>query len=81
MRNEPLADALRPRDFDTVVGQEHLFGERGVVRRMVESGRITELYDETGAPIESAPHPLMIFYARLPFAAAEGDILRAGDND
>ena len=42
--------------------------------------RITELYDETGTPIESAPHPLMIFYARLPFAAAEGDILRAGDN-
>ncbi|MBQ9802159.1 MAG: U32 family peptidase [Clostridia bacterium] len=41
--------------------------------------RITELYDETGAPIESAPHPLMIFYTRLPAAAAEGDILRAGD--
>jgi len=40
---------------------------------------ITELYDETGAPIESAPHPLMIFYTRLPYAAAEGDILRAGD--
>ncbi|MBR7111802.1 MAG: U32 family peptidase [Clostridia bacterium] len=40
---------------------------------------ITELYDEEGAPIESAPHPLMIFYTRLPHAAAEGDILRAGD--
>ncbi|MBE6605029.1 MAG: U32 family peptidase [Ruminococcaceae bacterium] len=43
--------------------------------------RITELYDEAGTPIESAPHPLMIFYTRLPFSAAEGDILRAGDND
>ncbi|MBR2011528.1 MAG: U32 family peptidase [Clostridia bacterium] len=42
--------------------------------------KITELYDETGTPIESAPHPLMIFYARLPFAATEGDILRAGDD-
>lgn len=41
---------------------------------------ITELYDEAGNPIESAPHPLMVFYARLPFAAAEGDILRAGDD-
>ena len=41
--------------------------------------RITELYDEAGNPIESAPHPLMIFYARLPFAATEGDILRAGE--
>lgn len=43
--------------------------------------RITELYDEAGVPIESAPHPLMIFYTRLPVAAAEGDILRAGDED
>ncbi len=42
--------------------------------------QITELYDEAGAPIESAPHPLMIFYTRLPVAAAEGDILRAGDD-
>jgi putative protease len=41
--------------------------------------KITELYDEAGNPIESAPHPLMVFYARLPFAAAEGDILRAGE--
>ena len=40
---------------------------------------VTELYDEMGAPIESAPHPLMIFYTRLPHAATEGDILRAGD--
>lgn len=43
--------------------------------------RITELYDEAGTPIESAPHPLMIFYTRLPFPATEGDILRAGDSD
>ena len=42
---------------------------------------ITELYDEAGTPIESAPHPLMIFYTRLPHAAAQGDILRAGDTE
>ena len=40
---------------------------------------VTELYDEMGAPIPSAPHPLMVFFARLPFAASEGDILRAGE--
>ncbi|MBQ3064294.1 MAG: U32 family peptidase [Clostridia bacterium] len=40
---------------------------------------ITELYDEAGNPIESAPHPMMIFYVRLPIPVAEGDILRAGD--
>ena len=43
MRNEQLADILRPDSFDTIVGQAHLFGPRGVVRRMVESGRVTNM--------------------------------------
>ena len=43
MRNEQLADILRPDNFDHIVGQSHLFGPRGVVRRMVESGRITNM--------------------------------------
>ena len=43
MRNEQLADILRPDHFDHIVGQSHLFGPRGVVRRMVESGRITNM--------------------------------------
>lgn len=42
-RNEPLADLIRPQSFDQIVGQEHLFGERGVLRRMVERGRITNM--------------------------------------
>lgn len=37
-----------------------------------------ELYDETGAPIDATPHPLMRFYARLPQGAAAGDIVREG---
>ena len=41
--------------------------------------RVTELYDETGAPIESAPHPKMEFFCRLPLEAMEGDIIRAGE--
>ncbi len=40
---------------------------------------VTELYDEAGNPIASAPHPLMIFYTRLPVPVNEGDILRAGN--
>ena len=43
MRNEQLADILRPDSFDTIVGQSHLFGKSGVVRRMVESGRVTNM--------------------------------------
>ena len=42
---------------------------------------VGELYDENGTPIESAPHPLMEFYTRLPHAASAGDILRAGEEN
>ncbi len=43
MKNTQLADLLRPRDFSDIVGQEHLFGERGVIRRMIEGGRVTNM--------------------------------------
>ena len=43
MKNNPLADVLRPQSFDEIVGQEHLFGPRGVLRRMTESGRVTNM--------------------------------------
>src|SRR5689334_2650727 len=36
----PLADRLRPRSLGEVVGQDHLLGEGGPIRRMVDSGRL-----------------------------------------
>jgi putative ATPase len=36
----PLADRLRPRTLEEVVGQDHLLGEGGPIRRMVEAGRL-----------------------------------------
>ncbi|MDP3379108.1 MAG: replication-associated recombination protein A [Brevundimonas sp.] len=36
----PLADRLRPTALDQVVGQDHLLGEGGPIRRMVEGGRL-----------------------------------------
>ena len=36
----PLADRLRPRSLDEVVGQDHLLGEGGPIRRMVQAGRL-----------------------------------------
>jgi putative ATPase len=38
---EPLAERMRPRTLDDYVGQEHLVGPGGVVRRMIESGRVS----------------------------------------
>ena len=43
MTNVRTAEALRPRSFDQIVGQAHLFGERGVIRKMLASGRITNM--------------------------------------
>ena len=41
--NAPLADAIRPRHIDDIVGQTHLFGKGGVLRRMLEAGRFTNM--------------------------------------
>ena len=43
MQNRPLADRLRPESLDDIVGQTHLFGKNGVVRKMLESGRVTNM--------------------------------------
>ena len=39
----PLADRIRPDSLDDVVGQAHLLGPGAVLRRMVDSGHITNM--------------------------------------
>ena len=39
----PLADQLRPRSLDEVIGQPHLLGPDGTLRRMIASGRLGSL--------------------------------------
>ncbi len=41
--NRPLADQMRPNTIDDVVGQRQLLGENGLVRRMVENGKLSNL--------------------------------------
>ena len=43
MKNTPLADILRPKTFDDIVGQEHLFGKNGAIRRMIAGGRMPNM--------------------------------------
>ena len=43
MMSQPLADALRPTTFDDMVGQRHLFSEKGALRRLVDAGRISNM--------------------------------------
>jgi putative ATPase len=39
----PLADRLRPRRLDEVVGQEHLTGPEGAIGRMVTAGKLASM--------------------------------------
>ncbi|MGE5394173.1 MAG: replication-associated recombination protein A [Candidatus Saccharibacteria bacterium] len=39
--NQPLAERLRPTSLDDYIGQEHLVGEGGVLRKMIDSGKIS----------------------------------------
>jgi putative ATPase len=36
----PLADRLRPQTLEEVVGRDHLLGDGGPIRRMIEAGRL-----------------------------------------
>ena len=38
---QPLADELRPVELDEVCGQEHILGQGGLLRRIIESGKIS----------------------------------------
>ena len=37
----PLADRMRPKDLDNYIGQQHLVGPNGVLRKMIDSGNIS----------------------------------------
>ena len=43
MAYRPLADEIRPKTLDEVVGQRHILGEDGLLRRIIEGGDIPNL--------------------------------------
>ena len=54
-------------------------GDRVEILSPGKTGRaftVTDLFDADGTPIDSAPHPLMEFWLRVPFEVRDGDILR-----
>ena len=40
---QPLADQMRPATLDEVVGQEHILGKQGLLRRMIDSGHVPNM--------------------------------------
>ena len=43
MLYQPLADKIRPESLDDVVGQTHILGPGGILRRIIESGQIPNM--------------------------------------
>ena len=43
MAQNPLADRMRPITFDEVAGQKHLVGKNGILRKLIEHGRIPNM--------------------------------------
>ena len=43
MTYRPLADEIRPQTLDEVVGQQHILGPNGLLRRIIEGGTIPNL--------------------------------------
>lgn len=40
---KPLADKIRPKNLDEVVGQQHILGNNGVLRRIIDNGNIPNM--------------------------------------
>ncbi|MCE5001907.1 replication-associated recombination protein A [Staphylococcus pseudoxylosus] len=43
MSNEPLASRMRPINIDEIISQEHLVGPKGIIKRMVETKRLSSM--------------------------------------
>ena len=56
---KPLAFRMRPKNLDEVVGQEHLVGNKKIIRRMVEAKLLSSmiLY---GPPVQLLVLPNML---------------------
>ncbi|WP_326982962.1 replication-associated recombination protein A [Chryseobacterium sp. MYb264] len=42
-QNSPLAERMRPKTLDEVLGQEHLTGEKGTIRKMIDNNNLNSL--------------------------------------
>ena len=40
---QPLADKIRPMELDDMVGQQHIIGENGLLRRILDSGSVPNM--------------------------------------
>ena len=61
---EPLACRLRPKTFDDIIGQDHLVGKNGVIRKMCENNKLFSLilHGEPGIGKTSIANVIASYY-------------------
>ena len=67
---KPLAFRVRPKTFDDIVGQDHLVGPSGVIRKMIESNTIFSmiLYGPAGCGKTSIAEVISSYYSLTSFS-------------
>ena len=68
MAYQPLADRMRPKTFDEMVGQNHLFGPRGTIRRLLENNRFPNMiFSGPPGTGKTTAANIVATYSGLPF--------------
>ena len=62
---EPLACRLRPKTFDDIIGQDHLVGANGVIRKMCDNNKLFSLilHGDPGIGKTSIANVIASYYA------------------
>lgn len=60
----PLADRIRPQSLDEMVGQQHLLGPNGLLRRIAQSGTLPNLIFYGPSGVGKPPRPASLRRAR-----------------
>lgn len=43
LNTEPLASRMRPTNINEIISQQHLVGPRGIIRRMIETKKLSSM--------------------------------------
>ncbi|MGM9970574.1 MAG: replication-associated recombination protein A [Anaeroplasma sp.] len=67
---KPLAYRIRPKSFDDIVGQDHLVGKNGVIRKMIEQNKLFSmiLYGPAGCGKTSIAEIILSYYPLCSFS-------------
>ncbi len=66
---KPLAFRVRPNSFDEIIGQDHLVGKNGVIRKMIDNNQLCSiiLYGPAGCGKTSIAHVISNYYSLQSF--------------